>query len=123
MVAEWMVWVRAAGWKVRDGRIVVELGRGRWHFVEVEEVEGVLQLTADVVGGQATAFEDLERNVWLRNRQTAWVTFRFGARGRLLGELSLPVAGLEAAEFVLAVQTLASECDRFEFQLTGKDRL
>jgi hypothetical protein len=35
----------------------------------------------------------------------------------------VPKVGLTRVEFLVYLRALAKECDRFEFQLTGEDRL
>ena len=61
--------------------------------------------------------------VWQRNRRLMLVGMRFDKQGRLVGESWVPKAGLVGDEFLVYLRTLARECDRFEFQLTGEDRL
>jgi hypothetical protein len=58
---------------------------------------------------------------WRRNRGTELVGFHIDRRRRLMGVTWVPKAGLAEAEFQLCVRTLATECDRYEFELTGQD--
>jgi hypothetical protein len=58
---------------------------------------------------------------WERNRSLSLMGFRVDERGRMIGEAWLPKIGLTAEEFQLYVRTVALECDRFEFKLTGRD--
>jgi hypothetical protein len=67
-------------------------------------------------------FPDAEMQAWLRNRAVSLVGFRVDERGKLVGEISAPKVGLSADELQFLVRHLATECDRFEFQLTGEDR-
>ena len=65
---------------------------------------------------------DAALRAWKRNRSTQLVGFRVDRKGRLVGEAWVPKAGLERGEFLLYVVRVATECDLFEYHLTGKDR-
>ena len=43
-------------------------------------------------------------------------------RHRLIGVIEQPAQTLDREELVLHINTLARECDRFEYKLLGKDR-
>ena len=58
---------------------------------------------------------------WRRNASKALVTFGFDNDDRLVGQIEAPVATLDQDELVLYIETLARECDRFEYVLTGQD--
>ena len=64
---------------------------------------------------------DLPLQLWQRNRTTSLVGFRIDARDRVLGETHVPAEGLTPAEFMLYLKTIAEECDRLEWVLTGRD--
>lgn len=49
------------------------------------------------------------------------VGFRMDQKGRLVGEAWMPKVGLGREEFLLYVRRVASECDLFEYSVTGKD--
>jgi hypothetical protein len=102
--------------------VLVDLQDGRRHRVTVDDMDDSYRLTA-VVAGAAVAggIGDLPIRTWQRNRGTELVGFRIDKRGRLIGESWVPKAGLSAAEFQLYIHTVAAECDRYEFELTGKD--
>ena len=103
--------------------VVVTLGRGRQHRVDVESKSDAVELRA-VVARRAVVAEQ-ENPVlaaWNRNRAVSLVGFRLDDRGRLVGESWVPGAGLTADEFLVYVRGIAAACDLFEFQLTGKDR-
>lgn len=63
----------------------------------------------------------IARRAWRRNASKALVTFAFDKDYRLVGQIEAPVATLDQDELVLYIETLARECDRFEFVLTGQD--
>ena len=48
------------------------------------------------------------------------MTFAFDDADRLVGLVEVPAATLDDEEFDLYVETLAKECDRFEYALTGQ---
>ena len=58
---------------------------------------------------------------WRRNASKALVTFAFDDEDRLVGLVEVPAATLDHEELDLYVETLAKECDRFEYALTGQD--
>jgi hypothetical protein len=103
--------------------IVVTLGRGRQHRVDVEIKSDAIELRA-VVARRAVVSEQENPTLaaWNRNCASSLVGFRNDERGRLVGESWIPGAGLSADEFLVYVREIAAACDLFEFQLTGKDR-
>ena len=107
-----------------DGEaVVVTLGRGRQHRVDVESKSDAVELRA-VVARRAVVDEQENPALaaWHRNRAVSLVGFRLDERGRLVGESWVPGAGLTAPEFLVYVRGIATACDLFEFHLTGKDR-
>jgi len=106
-----------------DGLLIhVQLAEGRHHVVIVDESDDALDLTAIITRQAATAaIPSLLRTIWEKNRSTQLVGFRVDRRGRLVGEVRLPRVGLGPDEFQLCVRTLAAECDRMEYLLTGRD--
>lgn len=68
-----------------------------------------------------SSLPDLPVQIWLRNRAISLVGFRIDRKGRLVGEAWLPKIGLTVDEFRLYLRTVAIECDRFEYILTGRD--
>ncbi len=70
----------------------------------------------------ARAWRDLARRAWRKNDLKEIVTFSFDRRDRLIGVIEQPADTLFKEELVLYIETLARECDRFEYQLTGQDR-
>ncbi|CUS37801.1 conserved hypothetical protein [Candidatus Nitrospira nitrosa] len=107
-----------------DGEaVVVTLGRGRQHRVDVASKGEAVELRAVIA---RRAMVDEQDNpalaAWYRNRAVSLVGFRVDDRGRLVGESWVPGAGLTADEFLVYLRGIATACDLFEFQLTGKDR-
>ena len=122
MAAEWRRLCRGREFSVSVNDVLVDLRDGRRHRVTVDDMDDSYRLTAVVAGAAVAAdVEDLPIRTWQRNRGTELVGFRIDKRGRLIGESWVPKAGLSAAEFQLYIHTVAAECDRYEFELTGKD--
>lgn len=48
--------------------------------------------------------------------------FAFDDQDRLIGLIEVPAATLDHEELEVYVETLAKECDRFEYALRGWDR-
>jgi len=49
------------------------------------------------------------------------VSFAFDDKNNLVGIIKQPALTLDHDELKLYIETLARECDRFEYILTGKD--
>ena len=113
---------------IRDVRLdgeglLVSLGRGRQHRLHVRPGTDTIELFGIVARGSvADGIEDISLAAWQRNRATSIVGFRLDDRGRLVGEAWVPGAGLTKDEFLFYARSLATACDLFEFQLTGRDR-
>jgi hypothetical protein len=122
MANEWVRYCRAKEFEVQDQIVTVSLPDGRRHRVRVEDTRDTYELVSVVVGAAiGDTLEDLPLRTWKRNRGTELVGFRIDRKGRLVGMSWVPKAGLSEAEFQLYVRTLATECDRYEFELTGQD--
>ena len=123
MANEWRRYCRAAkDFEIQDQTVTVSLPDGRRHRVRVEDAGETYQLVSVVVSAAVgDEFADLPLRTWQRNRGTELVGFRIDRKGRLVGMSWVPKAGLVQAEFQLYMRTLAAECDRYEFELTGQD--
>jgi hypothetical protein len=122
MATDWRRFCRPKDLVVDGAEINVQLAEGRHHVIAVGETDECLQLVGIITRQAATAaIPDLLQTIWGKNRTTQLVGFRVDRKGRLVGETLVPRAGLEADEFQLCARTLAAECDRMEYLLTGKD--
>ena len=121
MIGDWKVFCRGAEFTL-DGNDVDVTFDNRSHRVTVTE-EGDSYLLSAFVARQATVSgtTGLAEQMWLRNRATSLIGFRIDQRGRLIGEAWVPKPGLTADEFRFYVRTVAVECDRLEYVLTGRD--
>jgi len=122
MANDWQGYALAEGFTVDGSAIGVSFADGRRQLVNVSEGVEEYRLSSFVVKqAKAESISDLPLQVWKRNRSTAIVGFRIDDRGRLVGEAWVPKLGMTAEEFQLTVRTVAAECDRWEFILTGRD--
>jgi hypothetical protein len=122
VATDWAALCAAPDFTLEDAEIVVALGDGRSQRVSVIDDGTAFVLSSFVARRAAVAdIADLAIRVWKRNRTVALVGFRVDARERLVGEAWLSKAGLSADEFRFAVRTVAAECDRLEYILTGRD--
>lgn len=122
MGADWRRFCSTKDLSVEANAVTVSLADGRKHHVLVDEEPDAYRLTATVVRrADAAGVENLPLETWERNRGTELVGFRIDQKGRLLGVAWVPRAGLTAPEFRVYVHAIAAECDRYEFQLTGRD--
>jgi hypothetical protein len=122
MADEWVMLCQADDLTVEEPYIQVRLGESRRQRVMVKD-EGESYNLSAVVVRQAivTALPDIVIKAWLHNRGTPLVGFCLDERGRLAGEAWVPKTGLSTAEFQCYVRTVAIECDRFKYTLTGRD--
>jgi hypothetical protein len=122
MADDWAMLCEAEDLTVEGPHVLVRVGECRRQKVAVKD-DGEAYTLSAVVVRQATlsALPDVVVQAWLRNRSTHLVGFRVDERGRMVGEAWVPKAGLGAPEFQYYVRSVAIECDRFEYTLTGRD--
>ena len=95
----------------------------RRHRIVVRDMPDVFELTGVVIRTSAVEkIPDVSLRIWRRNRATELIGFKVDQKGRLVGEAWIPKAGLSRDEFLFYVKHFASECDLFEYHLTGQDR-
>jgi len=107
-----------------DGhRVLVKLTGQRKQLVWCEERgSGSLRLWSTVLGpASAKELRIGHLHAWSRNRLSELVAFRMDEKGRMIGEIMLPPAGITEDEWVLCVLVLARSCDRAEYVLSGAD--
>lgn len=122
MGGKWTQHCRASDLKVDGSHVEVTFSQNRSHRILVEEADDAFHFRAFVVRQRVvSSLYDLPVQIWLRNRVISLVGFRIDPEGRLVGEAWLPKIGLTADEFQLYLRTMAIECDRFEYILTGRD--
>lgn len=124
MVSDWRELCRkSSDLSLEADGVVVTFENQRRHRLDVHETDEAYVLTG-IVARQAIFADvpDAALRAWKRNRSTQLVGFRVDRKGRLVGEAWVPKAGLERDEFLLYVMRVATECDLFEYHLTGKDR-
>jgi len=120
--ADWQRFCRAKDLLVDGRHVDVVFADRRRHRVTVTDEDEAYRLSAVVVRQAVVrSTPDLATRAWRRNQATTIVGFQIDERGRLVGETSVPKAGLNAEEFQLYLRGVAAECDRFEYLLTGRD--
>ena len=119
IAVEQLPW-RRKGSKVRislsqDGRSQnIHLARQRDHYV-----------LSSVIAHASAVNEDrrtLAYRLWRRNGLKAVVTFTIDRRDRVVGRIDQPIASVHDKELKFYLETLARECDRLEYILTGADK-
>ncbi len=122
MTSSWTTLCHAKDLHPLDDGVEVVFSDDRKHKITVEEQVDAYLLKGIIVR-QSVVFSaiDLPMQVWQRNRITPLIGFRIDKRGRLVGEAMVPKVGLTKEEFQLYLRAVASECDRFEYALTGRD--
>ena len=98
----------------RNGRSqIVRLGRRRDRYV----FSSVIAHVAAVNGNRRS----LVFRLWRRNALRAVVTFTIDRRERVIGLIDQPIESVYPKELKFYLETLARECDRLEYILTGVD--
>ena len=122
MNPDWRHLCQGEGLRVVGDGVDVSFHDRRHQRVRVVETNGALLIHSVVTGAAATRqVQDPALLAWRRNCLSRVVGLRVDERGRLIGQAWVPLAGLEAHEFQLCVRTVATECDRVEQLLTGRD--
>jgi len=122
MAANWVRLCRASDLTITEPHVDVRFGDERRHRVSVRDDDDAYLVSGFVVRrATVESIPNLPIQAWIRNRATQLVGFRIDRHLRLVAEAWVPKAGLTSAEFQLYVRTVAAECDRFEYLLTGRD--
>ena len=114
-------------WEMEGAEIVVRMTtHRRQQRIRVSLEDRQYVFSTAVLRASATRHNpDYRRRValraWARNAKTELVTFTFDRAGRLVGEIRHPADHLDTAELVIYLRILATEGDRFEYVLTGRD--
>ena len=123
MAADWRQLSRDAGLRFRGDEIEIELKNNRRHLIQMQEEPDAFRVSALVAAASVfTKVDDLPLLSWKRNHGAELVGFMVDGRGRLVAESWIPKAGLTGAEFEFYLRAVASEADRYEYQLIGGDR-
>jgi hypothetical protein len=115
-------------WKLQGGKLTVGLGRTqRSQVIKLDRVGDDYVFSSTILGAAKVTRNDqycreVARLAWERNAVHDIVTFAFDRTDRLVGLVRCPVSVLRPDALVLFITTLARECDRFEYVLTGADR-
>ncbi|MBZ0116223.1 MAG: hypothetical protein K8H88_04495 [Sandaracinaceae bacterium] len=121
-MGSWHHLCRAPDLALEDDGVLVRFETGRSHRVRVAETESTFEMAAMVArAARVLDSERLPETIWRRNRASQLVSFKTDRRGRVVATAWCPKAGLTAEEFQLVLRKLASESDRFEYLLTGRD--
>lgn len=118
---------RELPWSRSDSEVTVQLSHnGRSQKVQLANKGSWIEFTSKVMAHQqVTRSERRWRNMayraWRKNALKELVCFAFDNRQNLIGLIRQPSATLDPEELVLAIETLAMECDRFEYVLSGED--
>ena len=110
----------------RDGnRIRISLSRnGRSQIVRLARRKDRYVFSSVVAHASAVneGRRSLAFRIWRRNALKAVVMFTVDRRERVIGLIDQPIESVHTKELKFYLETLARECDRFEYILTGADR-
>ena len=98
----------------------------RWQDVEITRRGEICVFRSVVVGRKYVTrnhahWRRLAYRVWRKNAEKDLVSFAFDREDRLIGLIEQPLATMAPKELSFYVETVAKECDRFEYVLTGED--
>jgi len=124
MKTDWRQYCQANDLQVENGEAHVTLRAGRVHHVSIiEKQDGYILRSLVARAADVVSIPNAALKAWMRNRFTELVSFRIDEKGRMVGEAWAPRESLSAAEFSTLVRAVASESDRFEYVLTGADKV
>lgn len=119
-----LVAVERLPWQRKGRRVRISLSQdGRSQIVHLARRRDRYILSS-VVAHVSAVNEDrrsLAYRLWRRNALKAVVTFTIDHRERVIGRIDQPIESLRDKELKFYLQTLARECDRLEYILTGAD--
>ena len=122
MGTDWRTLLRDSEFELDGEDVIVGFRNDRSHRVRVREIEEAFEFHAVVAGaGAVREVPGLALRIWRHNRSAQLVSFRIDARDRVYAVGWVPKAGLTAQEFQTVLCCVASESDRLEFLLTGRD--
>ena len=111
-------------WRRNGRRVRISFSRnGRSQIVRVAR-RGDRYVFSSVVANVAAVNEDRKKlafRLWRRNALKAVVTFTIDRRDRVIGLIDQPIESVHPKELKFYLETLARECDRLEYILTGAD--
>ena len=110
----------------RAGEVVISFPDGRTQSVFIHRVGASYVLTSRVIGNTRVGSmpkADLARQIWVRNRATDVVEFTLDESGRLIGRIVQGAETFDRNELEFYLVSLAQECDRLEYLLTGRDQM
>ena len=115
-------------WSLTDNYVNVQISKGtRKQRVYLFLKNGYYFFTSVVMGSMTVTknvknWNELALVAWQRNSDHELVNFTFDKKDRLIGLIRHPAEYLDPEELEHYINTLANECDRFEYLLAGGDR-
>lgn len=115
-------------WEAKQAEIVVNVAAGnRRQRIRIIREDSQYVFSTLVLGSTTLRRRPERRRrlairAWTRNARTDLVNFTFDRSGRLVGEIRHLADHLDVEELAIYLSILATEGDRFEYVLTGKDK-
>ena len=111
-------------WQRNGNRVTISFSRdGRSQVVHLEQRDERYRFYS-IVAHANDVNEDrrlLAFRIWRRNGLKPVVLFMLDDRDQVIGLIDQPVGSMHARELKFYLETLARQCDRFEYILTGSD--
>ena len=86
------------------------------------EFSSVVARVRDVTKSTKDARYELLFRIWCRNALKPVVSLGIDARDRVVGTVTCSIHSTQVVEILFYLTTLARDCDRFEYILSGLDR-
>lgn len=125
-LAEWLKALDRRRFDVGDRQVSCWFGpkdASRRHIVRIHDAAREIRMEATIATAKTleAMSDDAHRWAWRRNRASMLVGFRVDRQNRLIAEVVVPKIGLTQEEFAAYLHAVASEADRMELVLTGRD--
>ena len=119
-----LIAVERLPWRRKGRKIRISLSRdGRSQNIHLAR-QGDRYVLSSVIAHTSAVNEDrrsLAYRLWRRNALKDVVTFTIDRRERVVGRIDQPIKSMHDRELKFYLETLARECDRLEYILTGVD--
>ena len=87
----------------------------------VYEFTTVIANVTNVIGSTQKARRDLQFRIWRRNALKPVVALYIDDQDQIIGRITCTIESAHADEVSFYLATLARDCDRFEYILSGSD--
>ena len=98
-----------------------ELGRKQEIILSVQDPSYVFSTTIGTVASTSLSRRELQFRIWRQNALKPLVNIRINNKDEIIGSVSNDISHTDPNEVSFYIKTLAQDCDRFEYSLSGSD--